>query len=100
VPAEDGSNWKGYLILTGDLIEAGVPLSRITAEKCQIAFTVVPLGRGAQRVEMNVAGDPQALEADQRRLLLTFANGDSQPTTFRLTPLAPRGASRIGHELD
>jgi hypothetical protein len=85
VPAGDDQTWQGYLVLTGDLVEAGVALREIAAPRCQVHFESAPLGASARRVDLTVTGPLAALDRQQRQLLLTFDNGRQQRTAFRLT---------------
>jgi hypothetical protein len=85
VPADDDHTWQGYLVLTGDLVEAGVALREITAPGLQVHFETAPLGASARRVDLTVTGPLAELDRQQRQLLLTFDNGRQQRTAFRLS---------------
>jgi hypothetical protein len=76
--------WTGYVILTGDLIEAGSQLRRTVAERCTVEFETLALGPAAQRVNLTLQGPVESLQEDQRQLQLTFDKGLRQSVAFRL----------------
>jgi hypothetical protein len=84
MPAAGEQTWQGYLILTGDLIEEGIALRDVTCPGGLVTFDVMPLGKQALRVNLTVIGRLESLGRNQRQFLLTFANGLSQATTYRL----------------